>query len=80
MILYAVDIAGISLRQASHYRWNKKMNNEVIMLCRHRRSGGCCPTLQKIEADKYQIEDDSGGTVLLNKENLELICEAMKDG
>ena len=46
-----------------------------IVLCGRKR--GCCPTL-KIEGENYIINDDYGGEVILTKENIKYLLEAVE--
>ena len=46
-----------------------------INLCRR----GCCPTVTKIDEDKYEIKDDNDNVVLLTKENIEILYASMME-
>ena len=39
----------------------------------------CCPKLIEIEDNKFEIVDDFGGKVILEKEQLVLLKEYLKD-
>lgn len=53
-----------------------KENNSVLLCC----GKGRCPALKKSEEhkDMYELTDDHGNKVLLEKENLMAISEAVK--
>lgn len=38
----------------------------------------CCPVLSKVSEDKYKITDDDGNSILINREQAELIVEGIK--
>ncbi len=52
----------------------KKMS-EVMNLCRRSK---CCPTMERLEEDKYMIKDDFDGEVILTEENIQIMYEGLK--
>ena len=49
--------------------------NNRIFLCRGK---GCCPHLQKLEEGKVLITDDEGNKIVLTKEQVLMIPEAVE--
>ena len=48
-----------------------------IILCGRR--GGCCPVVEKIKNDEYQIIDDYGGFIRLTSEQIQMLRESNLD-
>ena len=46
-------------------------HNTVVFCC----GGGKCPTINKISDDEFRLTDDHGGSVKLNKQELEYMAE-----
>jgi hypothetical protein len=51
-----------------------KIQNDSILLCCGKER---CPSVKKSEKDFYEIKDDFGGDVKLNKDQISLLSEAI---
>lgn len=48
--------------------------SKTIKLCRR---GSCCPTIEKIEKDKYLVKDDFDGEVILERDEIEIMFASL---
>lgn len=53
----------------------KKYMSKTIKLCRR----GCCPTIEKIEEDKYLVKDDFDGEVILKRDEIEIMYASLEE-
>ena len=53
----------------------KILSDNSVQLCGR---GKCCPIVTKREDGKYEVKDDYGNTVIVQKEELELVADAVK--
>lgn len=49
--------------------------SKTIKLCRR----GCCPTIEKIEEDKYLVKDDFDGEVILKRDEIEIMYASLEE-
>jgi len=55
----------------------KRLSQNEIQLCG--RNGKCCPIITKLEDGNYSVLDDYGNTIKVNKEELEMVSDAVKE-
>lgn len=48
--------------------------SETIKLCRR----GCCPTIKKIDENKYLVKDDYEGKVILKRDEIEIMYASLE--
>jgi len=53
----------------------KVLSDNSVQLC---GKGKCCPIVTLREDGTYEVKDDYGNTVLVKKEELELVADAVK--
>lgn len=51
------------------------LNNNKIMLC---RPGSCCPIIEKVSDEEYNITDDYNGKVVITKDQLKMLKDAIE--
>jgi len=49
---------------------------KIIKLCGGRR---CCPTIEKVSDEEYEIKDDYGGLVKLKKDEIEIMYASLSE-
>lgn len=54
----------------------KRLSENEIQLCK--RPGGCCPIITKLEDGTYEVLDDYGNKIKVQKEELEMVSDAVK--
>ena len=53
----------------------KRVTSNSVRLC---CSGKGCPVVKKIDEDTYEVTDDKGNTIIVKKEELKLMSDAVE--
>jgi len=53
----------------------KRLSETSLQLC---GKGKCCPIITKLENGSYEVLDDYGNKIIVKKEELEMVSDAVK--
>jgi len=53
----------------------KRLSETSVQLC---GKGKCCPIITKLENGSYEVLDDYGNKIIVKKEELEMVSDAVK--